>query len=254
MCNSDDIYSKGMADWDESQNDATPTWDIFQFNQFKNYLKGNVLEVGAGNGRISRLTKAQVLLKSLTLTEPSPLFAGRLKKVFKEDGKVDIYDCEIGNLPTNMKDYFDVVYSVHVLEHIKDDKLFFGEMIGLVRPGGTLIISVPAVPFLFSDLDREIGHYRRYNQPMLRQLVGEKGFKIVALRYSDFLGVIGSFFVSKISRITYKKTGKNNGKIFFKMARIHSQVIVPIGSLLEKLIAPPIGLNLTMVVVKDKNI
>lgn len=67
---------------------------------------------------------------------------------------------------------FDLVLLLDVLEHIEDDQGFLaGEVVPLMAPGGTAVVSVPAHPSLFSDHDRMLQHHRRYRPAELRALL-----------------------------------------------------------------------------------
>ena len=66
-----------------------------------------------------------------------------------------------------------------------------------LRPGGRLILWVPAMEWLYSDLDRRIGHHRRYHLKQLRQLLGETGFEPAELRYVNAIGAIGWWVMAK---------------------------------------------------------
>jgi len=247
-----DNFAKGMAHWDESFDSSMNNWDMLQFNQFRDYLYGNILEVGAGFGRISRLVTKHINYNSLTLTEPSPLFFNRLKNNFKNDQTVYVADQVIEKLAVTNNEHFDVVYSVHVLEHIENDKEFLVTSLKLVKNGGYLITAVPALNFLFSTLDKEIGHYRRYDKRMFKQLIEGLDVEIVNIHYNDFLGVIGSFFVSKIGKKNYQGSEESK-KSFVQLVAFYSKYVVPFSLFIEKIIKPPIGLNLTVVLRKKSS-
>ncbi|MEI6562000.1 MAG: class I SAM-dependent methyltransferase [Verrucomicrobiota bacterium] len=66
---------------------------------------------------------------------------------------------------------FDLILMMHVLEHVEDDHAMLSDAAGRLSDGGTLFIEVPAFPFLFSDHDRYLGHYRRYTTGSLKRLV-----------------------------------------------------------------------------------
>ena len=63
---------------------------------------------------------------------------------------------------------FDAVLALDVIEHIDDDRGAVARLARLVRPGGVLIVSVPALPEFFSEFDAVQGHRRRYLPPSLR--------------------------------------------------------------------------------------
>jgi SAM-dependent methyltransferase len=80
---------------------------------------------------------------------------------------------------------FDCVVSTDVLEHIADDRGAFTKMVSLVRPGGLILITVPAGRWLFGYHDEQLGHFRRYNRAMLRNLVST-GCDVRRMRYFGF--------------------------------------------------------------------
>lgn len=59
-----------------------------------------------------------------------------------------------------------------VLEHQEDDRLFMADLAERMDPGATLLLTVPAMPFLWSSWDTMLGHYRRYTKESLRQAIG----------------------------------------------------------------------------------
>src|SRR5260370_1077143 len=111
------------------------------------------------------------LRDELLAIEPSPHFCSLLQNRAGNLPKTTLIQAETAELLPKYTSHFDSVYSVHVMEHIANDRQFLEEMLALTRSGGNVIILVPALPFLFSELDRNIGHYRRYNKKMVRALI-----------------------------------------------------------------------------------
>ena len=66
---------------------------------------------------------------------------------------------------------FDVIVMLDVLEHVENDRAFVCELIRRLRAGGRLLISVPAHQILFTQHDVALGHYRRYSQTGLREVL-----------------------------------------------------------------------------------
>lgn len=65
----------------------------------------------------------------------------------------------------------DMVLLMDVLEHVQDDRELLEDVLRKVKPGGYLLITVPAFPFLFSAHDRVRGHFRRYRRRQLHALL-----------------------------------------------------------------------------------
>ncbi len=244
-----DEYASGMVHWTENESELTPTLDRWQFELLRPYLGRKILEVGAGAGRITALTAAAGCHYELLAIEPSPHFFGLLQHRAGGLPGTILLQTETAKMQPDYAAHFDSVYSVHVMEHIEDDRQFLEEMLALTRPGGNVIILVPAVPFLFSELDRNIGHYRRYNKKMIRGLIRDLPVEIDHLAYNNFLGVLGSLCFSKIGRINYQKDDTAKKK-FTGAYRFFSEFLVPGIRLTEKLVPVPLGLNLTAVLRK----
>ena len=76
---------------------------------------------------------------------------------------------------------FDAVLALDVIEHIDDDAAALANLARLVRPGGIMIVSVPALPDLFSEFDTVQGHRRRYLPEQLRAAFDQSGLAIEQL-------------------------------------------------------------------------
>lgn len=73
--------------------------------------------------------------------------------------------------------------SLDVLEHLDDDVAVLGELARVVRPGGVLVLAVPAYEWAWSDHDVALGHRRRYTAPRLRRVVEDAGLECVKVTY-----------------------------------------------------------------------
>ena len=82
-----------------------------------------------------------------------------------------------------------VVTLLDVLEHVDDDAAILREMIRLVRPGGLVVITVPALQCLWSDWDVALHHRRRYHRPELRRLCTDPGVEILHCAYFNSLAL-----------------------------------------------------------------
>lgn len=78
-------------------------------------------------------------------------------------------------LPESPDRTFDVVGAFEVLEHQEDDRTTLASWARWVRPGGHLILSVPAHPHRFGAADRDVGHFRRYTRAGLQALLMSVG-------------------------------------------------------------------------------
>jgi SAM-dependent methyltransferase len=78
---------------------------------------------------------------------------------------------------------FDVAVASDVLEHIEDDLGAVREIARVLRPGGALVVSVPAHPWLFGDHDAALMHFRRYTRDNLRRALSDGGLQVEWMSY-----------------------------------------------------------------------
>lgn len=78
---------------------------------------------------------------------------------------------------------FDLVTCLDVLEHVRLDSLAFRELVRVARPGGFVLVTLPARPRLYSSFDCLCGHLRRYSPDQVRRLAASNGMDVVRLTH-----------------------------------------------------------------------
>lgn len=81
----------------------------------------------------------------------------------------------------------DVLIMLNVLEHIEDDVLALQKAFNLLKPGGALIIEVPAGQNLYDAYDAELHHFRRYSASELQTKLTQAGFKVTRKSHLGFV-------------------------------------------------------------------
>jgi SAM-dependent methyltransferase len=133
----------------------------------------SVLEIGCGEGAAGyRLARRYRYLGLEPDQESAAVAARRLAGV----GEVRCAEAS-----SVVGQQFDLVCAFEVLEHLADDRAALRSWRALVRPGGHLLISVPAHAARFGPADDAVGHYRRYEPAALRSLLTESGLGNVRL-------------------------------------------------------------------------
>jgi SAM-dependent methyltransferase len=203
-------------------------------DEFAPYLGDAIAEVGAGRGDVSSLLRERQI-KRLVAFEPSAnLFAQLQREIATWPSAVavnGIFD------PAAVNGQVDAVLYLNVLEHIEDDAAELSKAQSALRPGGHLLIFVPALRWLYSDFDRSIGHFRRYRRRELSELVEQAGFEIAKLRYFDIAGVLPWY----VTFVLMHRTLTGGG------VATYDRWVVPIMRRIERWIRPPIGKNLLLV-------
>jgi SAM-dependent methyltransferase len=151
---------------------------------FSPYLKGNVLEIGAGTGNLSAGLHRQPGVTRLVAVEPDAEFCRqlhhRLPRVELVHGTIDAVTPDA---PWN------ALISVNVLEHIREDEAELAKYGRVLRSAhGYLCLFVPARQEIYAALDRDFGHCRRYHRPGLRRILEQAGFRVIQLHYYNLLG------------------------------------------------------------------
>jgi ubiquinone/menaquinone biosynthesis C-methylase UbiE len=100
----------------------------------------------------------------------------------RERGHSRLARCRIENLcfPENA---FDAITALDMLEHVDDDLAGMKELFRVCKPGGTLLITVPAYGFLWSEHDEALHHRRRYTASELRNKLTVSGFEVERISY-----------------------------------------------------------------------
>jgi SAM-dependent methyltransferase len=130
----------------------------------------------------------------------------------------------------------DSILCSNVLEHIKDEHAALRNMHAVLKPGGRLVLVVPAGKWLHGSMDRVLGHWRRYSKTeLVKQLSGE-GFDTETVFSMNKPGVLGWFMNGKVF---HRKTlGKFQMKLF--------NALVPLFKVVDPLL-PWTGLSLVVV-------
>ena len=121
----------------------------------------------------------------------------------------------------------DYIYSLNVLEHIEDDKEIIDAFYDALAPGGVGFLYLPAFPCLYSSVDKEVGHYRRYVKKDIQRLFDTQKWTVSEVKYVDFLGWFLGFL--------FKCVDRKNGKIPVGKLKIYDKYFFPISVLLDKI-------------------
>lgn len=151
---------------------------------FSVYLSGDILEIGAGIGQmladISRICHP----RSISAVEPNPNFASNLQTNLPD---ARVWQGTESHLPSS--ESFDAILSVNVLEHIEKDTDELSRWRDRLAPRrGHLCLLVPARPELYSLMDLDFGHFRRYTKDDLTEKLAAAGFTDLKVNYFNFVG------------------------------------------------------------------
>jgi SAM-dependent methyltransferase len=212
---------------------------------FRPYLGKHIVEVGAGSGSFSELL-LETKPDRLDSIEPSsnmyPLLADHFRHLKVGDNARAHQGSLLGCLDMLRKGKApDSIIYVNVLEHVEDDVAELRGMHSLLRSQGHVLIFVPANMWLMSEMDRSLGHFRRYTMKELRSKCEKAGFTVKRCFHFDALGIGPWWLKYRLMKSTTMEPGA---------VRLYDRAVVPIARLLETLITPPVGKNLVLIAEK----
>jgi SAM-dependent methyltransferase len=207
-------------------------------DEFKPYFGASVAEVGAGTGNFTKLLiSSNANIKCLVAFEPSSNMYPLLEESLAGVKQIKTINCFFSDKYDKSEKGFDSVMYINVLEHTEGDEKELSYVYQSLKSGGHALVFVPALSWLYGDLDKKLGHYRRYHKRELITLVKSAGFNIVRVKYLDFAGIIPWYVAFVLLKRSI--TGSN--------VSLYDKLVIPLMRRIERIITPPIGKNLLLV-------
>ena len=179
----------------------------------------NFAEFGAGTGALAEIWRSEFNINPICIEIDPALITILRNKGFTTYNNLNLVNNSLA-----------FIYTSNVLEHIKNDSRALKEIKKKLRPGGMLAIYVPALPFLYTSMDKKVGHYRRYTRKELIKKVSAAGFSVQESYYNDSLGVLATLIVKVLG---YKnKTGLGSPRSII----LYDKVLYPISKILDRII------------------
>lgn len=215
-------------------------YNLWIFGKFSKYIKGKILEIGCGMGTI---TQFYVNDFDVTASDISEKYLRIVRQRFRNCKNFHpvIFDIE-SKTSILYENNFDTIISSNVLEHIRNDTDALSNMNKILKKDGILILLVPACRLLFSNLDRNLGHYRRYSKPEIKNKLENAGFTVEKQFYVNIVGAFGWFFSGKILK---RKTIESSSLSLFNF-------FVPLFIFIERIFKFSFGLSIISICKKTK--
>jgi SAM-dependent methyltransferase len=155
-------------------------FEVFQKLWGRRDWSGRIGEIGCGHGLVLEQMKQAygVTVDGFDLNEEA------LKLIDPGAGRLFYYN--IHDHATELKQAYDTIILFDVIEHLEDDRAFVDSVRFHLKPGGRMIVNVPANQSLYSRYDKVLGHQRRYDIAMMRGVAEGCGLEIEAWTYWGF--------------------------------------------------------------------
>jgi SAM-dependent methyltransferase len=167
--------SQGFTDW------------VFQ--RIEKYLGQSIIEIGCGLGTYTLpMARQGRHIVALDLHQP---YVDQLRQRLGDATNVEALQGDALTVDLDRHAPVDTVVLLDVLEHLGDEQAMLRRAHSWLRPGGRLIVKVPAGPWLFSSMDKAIGHHRRYDRTAIQAALRRAGFALEHLEYFNSVAAFG---------------------------------------------------------------
>ena len=135
---------------------------------------GSILDYGCGTGENLQLMQKYGRVSGVDTSEEAV-------QICRDKGLSDVKRIEPGD---NLGDKYDLITSLDLLEHVRDDIALLEKFRGMLTERGRLLVMVPAYRFLWSEHDEALCHFRRYIASELRAKLTMAGFNVIRVTYA----------------------------------------------------------------------
>jgi len=184
----DDVYREDSGHFTLRVMERAGKYNRWIYDQLRPWLGKSILEVGSGVGNMT-----QFLLDSerVTASDINPLYLRELRRLFGRRRNFAMQYLDLQRAPEPGEERHESIVCLNVLEHIEDDVACLANLRDRLQPGGRLLLYVPATPRIYTEVDRKLGHFRRYLKEDLVAKLRRSGFVVEHARYHHCVGAIG---------------------------------------------------------------
>lgn len=180
--------------------EQAPKFNRWMYDSVKPWLGKRVAELGCGRGNLSNFFRHH---ETVLLTDYRDDYLDPLRLKWKRKRNLSFEKLDM----TQREDYAvltkfqpDSVVFLNVLEHLEDDRAVLKNLFDHVPSGCRLIILVPFGMKLYSDFDKELGHFRRYEKGELETKMTDAGFKVEHQFYFNKAGKLAWYAVNTLGK------------------------------------------------------
>ncbi|MFA5114035.1 MAG: class I SAM-dependent methyltransferase [Candidatus Margulisiibacteriota bacterium] len=153
-----------------------------------------ILELGAGSGNIARY-----LRQSGWRVDASDCYRESLPFLQQAAERSFLFDLISDPVPGELRRQYDLVIMGDVIEHLSEPVPALNKAAGFLRPGGFIIVTVPALKRLWSRYDEESGHKKRYTPEELKRELTAGGYQVKEIAYFLFVPALIIFVLRRFA-------------------------------------------------------
>lgn len=218
-------------------------WKAYFGSRLAKYVRGRVLEVGAGLGGTTVHLRSGPQSEWVCL-EPDAALGKELSSTLAANPSPVPTRIVIGDISVlDAAERFDCILYIDVLEHIEDDTGELARAATLLAKGGALVVLCPAFQVLFSAMDTALGHFRRYTARTLAA-VFPRELRRREVFYLDSLGMVASL----ANKFVLRQDAPGGGQVKF-----WDGFIIPISRIFDRLVRYSAGRSVIAVFSKPND-
>jgi 2-polyprenyl-3-methyl-5-hydroxy-6-metoxy-1,4-benzoquinol methylase len=204
------------------------------------WLHGSVLEVGAGIGTMTPHIAAADGVTAVHALEPDVGAHAALEVVCE---RLDNATATLGTLDQLAGQRFDTIVYINCLEHIRDEQAELRRARDhLAGADAHLVIFSPALEFLYGELDRVSGHWRRYSRSSLLAAISGAGYEVRKAKYVDLLSIAPYWLSSRALK---------RSSIGALSREVYDRYYVRAARTMHKAVSSPLGKSMLCVAVRS---
>jgi len=213
---------------------SAPLFNAWVYSRIHPYLGRRIAEIGCGTGTFTTMIAAQgYTVTGFDIHAPYVEVARERLRKFPSCNAIC---ADVTAMPWAHQS-FETIVMLDVLEHIEDDVGSLRKLRDGLGSDGRLILKVPAGMWLYSTMDKAIGHFRRYSRRSLAHTLNQAGFSVVAVSLNKDAAIPGWWL---------------NGRVLKRVIPPAHQVtlferVMPMVRTVEDALRPPIGISLIAV-------
>jgi ubiquinone/menaquinone biosynthesis C-methylase UbiE len=204
---------------------------------------GTILEVGCSSGYLLPLIREEFPRAAIMGADVVKLPLLRLAQKIPDVPllRFDLTRCP---LPDQC---VDAVVMLNVLEHIEREHAALSQVHRILKPGGFLVLEVPAGPSLYDYYDQYLRHYRRYDRRALEAVCENAGLRTVEISHLGFWLYPPFWVVKKIHRMTAPQSKQEIERLVMRqISKSNSSSLVHFAMKFESLLADRLSLRYPM--------
>lgn len=203
-------------------------------------LGQRVVEVGCGLGNFTQMLLDREAVIALDIAVDC---IERLKRRYPHQPNLHAFALDANSSAFGDLARFrpDSCVCLNVLEHIENDREAVRRMSSILVPGGVIVLLIPAFSALYGPIDQNLGHYRRYSRGSVTELAKAAGLRIRKSHYVNLAGFFGWWVNARITRLEAQSD---------RQIEIFDRYVVPVMSRIERVVHPPFGQSLFVVLEK----